>query len=38
MNFLRKHNKASFVFFIITAYSLLGFTLGYIIWEFILSK
>ncbi len=38
MSFLRKKNKASFVFFIITAYSLLGFSLGYIIWEFILSK
>ncbi|MFW1859979.1 hypothetical protein [Acinetobacter defluvii] len=38
MSFLREKNKASFVFFIITAYSLLGFGLGYIIWEFILSK
>ncbi|MDM1247289.1 hypothetical protein ACFODO_09710 [Acinetobacter sichuanensis] len=38
MNFLRKNNKASFVFFIITAYSFLGFGLGYIIWEYLLSK
>ncbi|MDM1758000.1 MULTISPECIES: hypothetical protein [unclassified Acinetobacter] len=36
MNFLKKKNKASFVFFIITLYSFLGFALGYIIWEFIL--
>lgn len=37
MSFLTKPNKASFVFFIITAYALLGFSLGYVIWEFVLS-
>ncbi|HHP6707759.1 TPA: hypothetical protein ACSE6Y_002822, partial [Acinetobacter baumannii] len=33
MSFLRKKNKASFVLFIITLYSMLGFGLGFIIWE-----
>lgn len=28
-----KKNKASFVFFIITLYALIGFSLGYFIWE-----
>ena len=37
MSFLHKHNKASFVFFIITAYALLGFGIGYVIWEHLLS-
>ncbi len=36
MSFFKSTNKAWFVFFIITLYSLLGFTLGYIIWEFVL--
>lgn len=34
MNFLKKKNKASFVFFIITFYALIGFGLGYLIWEY----
>ncbi|MFW1950950.1 hypothetical protein [Acinetobacter beijerinckii] len=38
MSFLRKKNKASFVFFIITLYSLLGFGIGFIIWEYFLDK
>ncbi|WP_092766106.1 MULTISPECIES: hypothetical protein [unclassified Acinetobacter] len=38
MNFLKKKNKASFVFFIITAYSCLGFGLGYLIWEYLQMK
>ncbi|WP_373866268.1 hypothetical protein [Acinetobacter radioresistens] len=33
MNFFKKKNKASFVFFIITLYALVGFSLGYFIWE-----
>lgn len=36
MSFLHKKNKASFVFFIITLYSCIGFSLGYIIWEYVL--
>ncbi|CAI3114042.1 hypothetical protein [Acinetobacter] len=36
MNILKKKNKASFVFFIITLYSFIGFGLGYIIWEYFL--
>ncbi|MDK1684609.1 MULTISPECIES: hypothetical protein [Acinetobacter] len=36
MSFLTKKNKASFVFFIITLYSFIGFGLGYIIWEYFL--
>ncbi|SPL69617.1 hypothetical protein [Acinetobacter stercoris] len=36
LDFLKKKNKASFVFFIITLYSIIGFTLGYIIWEYLL--
>ncbi|WOE32200.1 MULTISPECIES: hypothetical protein [unclassified Acinetobacter] len=36
MNYLKKKNKASFVFLIITLYSLIGFILGYIIWEYLL--
>ncbi|QSQ97348.1 hypothetical protein [Acinetobacter indicus] len=33
---LKKKNSASFVFFIITLYSLIGFGLGYVIWEYLL--
>lgn len=36
LKYLKKKNKASFVFFIITLYSLIGFSLGYVIWEFLL--
>lgn len=36
MSFLKKKNSASFVFFIITLYSLIGFGLGYVIWEYLL--
>ncbi|WP_086374379.1 MULTISPECIES: hypothetical protein [unclassified Acinetobacter] len=36
MSFWKKKNKASFVYFIITSYSLLGFGIGYVIWEFVL--
>ncbi|WP_426453088.1 hypothetical protein ACPF64_10395 [Acinetobacter sp. KB005] len=36
MNILKKKNKASFVFFIITLYSFIGFGLGFIIWEYLL--
>jgi len=36
MNSLKKKNKASFVFFIITLYAFIGFGLGYLIWEYIL--
>lgn len=36
MSFLKKKNNASFVFFIITLYALIGFGLGYIIWEYFL--
>ncbi|NUG13377.1 hypothetical protein HUN13_17555 [Acinetobacter seifertii] len=36
MNFLRMKNKASFVLFIITLYSMLGFGIGFIIWEYFL--
>jgi hypothetical protein len=36
MSFWKRKNNASFVFFIITLYSLLGFGLGYVIWEFVL--
>ncbi|NHB56843.1 hypothetical protein [Acinetobacter shaoyimingii] len=36
MKYLKKKNKASFVFFIITLYSFIGFFIGYVIWEFIL--
>lgn len=38
MSFLRKKNKASFVLFIITLYSMLGFGLGFIIWEYFLQN
>jgi hypothetical protein len=37
MSFWKKKNNASFVFFILVAYSLLGFGLGYIIWDVILN-
>ncbi|MBD1230824.1 hypothetical protein IDM33_13920 [Acinetobacter seifertii] len=33
---MRKKNKASFVLFIITLYSMLGFGIGFIIWEYFL--
>ncbi|MFN4093459.1 MAG: hypothetical protein ACK4FO_03150 [Acinetobacter johnsonii] len=36
MNFLLQKNKAWFVFFIISLYSLIGFFIGFIIWEFLL--
>ncbi|MDM1286986.1 hypothetical protein [Acinetobacter indicus] len=36
MSFLKKKNSASFVFFIIMLYSLIGFGLGYVIWEYLL--
>ncbi|WP_144424780.1 hypothetical protein [Acinetobacter equi] len=36
MDFFKKHNKASFTFFIITLYSFIGFGLGYVIWEHML--
>jgi hypothetical protein len=36
MNFFKRKNKASFVFFIITAYAILGFLLGYLITQFVL--
>ncbi|WP_174558688.1 hypothetical protein [Acinetobacter bouvetii] len=36
MSFWKKKNKASFVFFIITLYSFLGFGIGFVIWEFVL--
>ncbi|MCK0879482.1 hypothetical protein BFR78_019680 [Acinetobacter pittii] len=35
MNILKK-NKTSFVFFIITLYSFIGFGLGFVIWEYFL--
>ncbi|MFQ1044162.1 MULTISPECIES: hypothetical protein [Acinetobacter] len=38
MSFWKKKNNAAFVFFIITLYSLLGFGIGYVIWEFFLDK
>ncbi|MGE8540107.1 hypothetical protein [Acinetobacter sp. ANC 3813] len=37
MSFWKKKNKASFVYFILVAYSLLGFGVGYVIWEFVLA-
>lgn len=37
LNFFKKKNKASFVFFIITLYSFLGFGIGYVIWEYFLN-
>jgi len=37
MSFWKKKNNASFVFFILVVYSLLGFGLGYIIWDVILN-
>ena len=37
MDFWKKENKASFVFFIIVLYSFLGFGIGYAIWEYVLS-
>ncbi|ENV59363.1 hypothetical protein [Acinetobacter soli] len=37
MNFLFRKNKAWFVFFIITFYSILGFFMGYLIWEYALN-
>lgn len=36
VNFLKKKNKAFFVFFIITLYSIIGFILGHIIWRYVL--
>ncbi|MCH7308809.1 hypothetical protein MMO38_11825 [Acinetobacter sp. NIPH 1852] len=36
MRFLKKKNKASFVFFIIILYAFLGFGLGFVIWEYVL--
>lgn len=38
MKYLKKKNKASFVFFIITLYALIGFSIGYVIWEFLLQS
>ncbi|NHC04984.1 hypothetical protein G9F31_14670 [Acinetobacter sp. 187] len=37
MKFFKKKNNASFVFFIITLYSILGFTIGFVIWEYFLN-
>ncbi|WP_228258838.1 hypothetical protein [Acinetobacter ihumii] len=36
MKSLKQHNTASFVFLIITLYALLGFGIGYVIWEYLL--
>ncbi|MBU3847726.1 MAG: hypothetical protein H9855_12295 [Candidatus Acinetobacter avistercoris] len=36
MNSLKKKNKAFFVFFIITLYSIIGFILGHLIWTYLL--
>lgn len=37
LKFFKQQNNASFVFFIITLYSILGFSIGYVIWEHILN-
>ncbi|WP_228140731.1 hypothetical protein [Acinetobacter sp. TGL-Y2] len=36
MNYFKKKNKAAFVFFIITLYSVIGFIIGHIIWKYVL--
>ncbi|MDD2940954.1 MAG: hypothetical protein PHW49_09540 [Acinetobacter harbinensis] len=36
MTFLKKKNKASFVFFIIILYSIIGVGLGYLLTEYLI--